>query len=614
MRLVTKLLLSFLTVAFLVLMTGSLSYYLSSEIKTDLIQESRDTAEELQKLTEMTVSLQNSMLYVRNYLNETAKIREGDESVVTSSQVRQAEATVTRNLENFSERLNELQQTMRSGEFSYNTLQESHNQMFVLLDSLNIAFQPYKNLIAELFELEREGEYGEEVFNVTIEPYYRNTLIPLLEQLRQNSNRFVDLQMSNLQVRAEGTVQRIILITLSAFVLALILSYIIYQSIARPVNKLTSAAKEIGDGKLEQRIKLQSNDELGKLADSINQMAENLSNSMVSRSYVNNIIQSMGDMLLVVDPQGNIQMSNRAVYDKLGYSKSDLEGLNLLNLFKEEQHGKILDLQQKGKGSDADETELLTKSGNTLPVVFSYSNIKDDLNEDHNLVFVASDISSQKEAEKKISDSLREKNILLAEIHHRVKNNLAVISGLLQMQMWNIEGESGKNALQQSQMRIQSIALVHEKLYQNETFADISISDFAEELVEAVSKSFEMPDKQISVHYDLDNIRMNMTQAIPFSLLLNETVINSFKHAFKGRNKGNITIKLRNSDKEVQVDIIDDGIGLPGEIDLKEQQSLGMMLIRTLVNQLKGKAGYRTDNKENGTHFQLTFELENVSL
>lgn len=612
MRLVTKLLLSFLVVAFLVLLTGSLSYYLSNEIKTDLIEESRETAAELQDLTEMTVSLQNSMLYVRNYLNETGKIREGDESVLTSSQVRQAESTVTRNLDNFADRLQELQKTKRSEDFSSHTLQESHDQMFVLLDSLHIAFQPYKNLVSELFELEREGEYGEEIFNVTIEPYYRNTLIPLLEQLRQNSNRFVDLQMSNLQERAERTVSRIVLITFSAFILALLLSYLIYQSIARPVNKLTSAAKEIGDGRLEKRIKLDSNDELGKLADSINQMAENLSTSMVSRSYVNNIIQSMGDMLLVVDPQGKILMSNRTVYEKLGYSKSDLEGMTLQELFRENDHQKIVSSNGNGESRDIDETMLVKKNGDLLPVVFSYSNIEDEFNEEHNLVFVASDISAQKEAKTRISESLREKNILLAEIHHRVKNNLAVISGLLQMQMWNMEDESAKTALHQSQMRIQSIALVHEKLYQNETFADIGISDFVEELVDAVSKSFDMPGKEILIKYELDNIRMNMTQAIPFALLLNECVINSYKHAFNGLDEGQIIIRLKKEGDKVFVEILDNGTGLPDGIDFEKQASLGLTLMRTLVSQLKGEAELKNREKESGTHFKLAFNLEAV--
>lgn len=610
MRLVTKLLLSFLVVALLVLITGSLSYYLSNEIKADLINESRETAAELQNLTEMTVSLQNSMLYIRNYLNEAEKIRSGDESLTTSSQVRQAEATVTQNLENFSELLTTLKQDLRTDTFSTEPMRQSNDEIYILLDSLQVAFQPYKNLIAELFELEKEDRYGEEIYNLTIEPYFRNTLIPLLTQIRDNSNRFVELQMDNLQARAENTVSRIILITLSSFVLALLLGYVVYQSIAQPVKKLTSVAREIGDGKLEKRIKLKSNDELGKLAESINQMAESLSNSMVSKSYVNNIIQSMGDMLLVVDPDGNILMSNRAVYDKLGYSKSDLKSLNIKSLLKEEEQQKILDHSRHETGNEADETELITKTGNYLPVVFSYSNIQDDLNEERNLVFVASDISSQKEAEKKISSSLREKNILLAEIHHRVKNNLAVISGLLQMQMWNMEDETGKDALYQSQMRIQSIALVHEKLYQNETFADIGISDFVEDLVDAVSKSFDMPDKEILLKYDLDNIRMNMTQAIPFALLLNECVINSYKHAFKETDEGLINIKLRRNGEEVNVDVLDNGSGLPDEVEFETQSTLGMTLMRTLVSQLKGKARFKNKTGESGTHFKLSFKLE----
>ncbi|MGM0459972.1 MAG: sensor histidine kinase [Bacteroidota bacterium] len=612
MRLGTKLLLSFLAVAFLVLLTGSLSYYLSNATKNDLIIESQQSATELQILTEMTVSLQNSMLYTRNFLTESEKLQQGDQSLRTSSQVRQAREMIMESMDRFSSSREEYGNKSARNDLGSDELQDLHLRMDELMDSLSVAYGPYRGLIDELLEQEMEEDYGEEIFNVTIEPYFRNTLLPLLQNLRENSNLFLDLQQERLQLQAEQTVRRIILITVIGFFASLLFAFIIYRSITQPVNTLTSAAKKIGNGNLDQRIKLRSKDELSRLADTFNQMAENLSKSMVSRSYVNNIIQSMGDMLFVTDDRGTIQMSNKTVHRKLGYSNGDLDRLTVWDILDDKGRERVRNtIGNNDRTVNELETKLVSKEGYPVPVILSTSVLNDDMSEETRLVFVASDISVQKESEKRISESLHEKNILLAEIHHRVKNNLAVISGLLQMQMWNMEDESARIALQHSQLRIQSIALVHEKLYQNETFADINISDFVKELVDAVSESFKSPDKQIELCYDLEEIRMNINQAVPLSLLLNECIVNAYKHAFRGKNEGKIDIHLEKNGDLVEIQVEDNGHGLPDDFDFEKQQSLGVTLIRTLVSQLRGEARY--ESGEEGTRFLFEFTLEEVS-
>jgi PAS domain S-box-containing protein len=491
-------------------------------------------------------------------------------------------------------------------------LQELHLRMGMLMDSLMVAYGPYRGLIDELLGQDMEEDYGEEIFNVTIEPYFRNTLLPLLQNLRSNSNLFLDLQQEKLEARAEQTVRRIILITVLGFAASLLFAFIIYRSITQPVNTLTSAAKKIGSGNLDQRIKLRSKDELSRLADTFNQMAENLSKSMVSRSYVNNIIQSMGDMLFVTDDEGVIQMTNKTVHRKLGFNNGDLSNLSVWNILEENERDKIRQtIITNDLAINELETKLVSKEGHVLPVILSTSVLSDEVSDDVRLVFVASDISVQKESEQKISESLHEKNILLAEIHHRVKNNLAVISGLLQMQMWNVEDESAKIALQHSQLRIQSIALVHEKLYQNETFADINISDFAKELVDAVSDSFKQPEQDVTLGYRMDDIKMNINQAVPLSLLLNECIVNCYKHAFDGRKEGEINITLDLNHDKVEMQVADNGHGLPNKFDFEKEQSLGVTLIRTLVSQLRGSAMY--ESKGEGTRFILEFTLEEVS-
>ena len=613
MRLGTKLLLSFLAVALLVLITGSLSYYMSNETKENLIRESQQSATELQILTEMTVTLQNSILYTRNFLIESEKLREGDQTLRTSSQVRQAREMILNSTDRFLEVHERYTKTAERDGMHSPELMDLHLQMDMLMGSLMVAYGPYRGLIDELLDQDVEQSYGEEIFNVTIEPYFRNTLLPLLENLRNNSNRYLDLQQANLEEQADRTVRRIILITILGFVASVLFAFIIYRSITQPVNTLTTAAKKIGSGNLDQRIKLRSKDELSRLADTFNQMAENLSKSMVSRSYVNNIIQSMGDMLFVTNDEGTIQMSNKTVHRKLGYTKDELENESVWNILEKKDREKIKNtIVSNDLAINELETKIVSKEGHVLPVILSTSVLSDEVSEDIRLVFVASDISVQKESEKRISESLHEKNILLAEIHHRVKNNLAVISGLLQMQMWNVEDESAKIALQHSQLRIQSIALVHAKLYQNETFANINISDFARELVDAVSESFKRPEQDIRLQYQMDDIKMNVNQAVPLSLLLNECIVNCYKHAFKNRDNGLIEIGLdMDGEDTVSIQVADNGHGLPENFDFENQQSLGVTLIRTLVSQLRGNAHYSSNG--HGTQFSFEFKLEEVA-
>ncbi|MCC5913860.1 MAG: HAMP domain-containing protein [Balneolaceae bacterium] len=609
MRLGTKLLLSFLSVAFLVLITGSLSYYLSNEIKNDLIAESASTSVQLQTLTEMTVQLQNSLLYTRNYLTEADKQRAGDESVSVAAQIRESERIAIESLDQFERALADL----AVGDpdlVDQDDIMTKQSAVELLTDSLQQSFSYYNTLVRELYEIDQEVALGNEIFNVTIEPYFRNTLLQILLRLRSAYNDRVDAQLEHLQLRAEQTVSNIIFYSFLAFGIALLLAYLMHRSITRPVKELTQTARELGDGNLSKRIKLNTNDELANLADTFNKMAENLSKSMVSRSYVNNIIQSMGEMLIVTDSDGHIEIANKAVAGKLKTEPSRLEGEPFWSLIAGEER-EIVKRSVEGTNrlNGPVETRFVSTSGDVIPVNLSYTRLEND-GELSKRIYVASDISILKEAEQKISDSLKEKSVLLAEIHHRVKNNLAVISGLLEMQIWNIDDEERTKILKDSQLRIQSIALVHEKLYQTENFADVRISDYIKELVKGIAESFKDPSKKIDVYFSCEDISMNINQAIPFSLLLNEGVVNVYKHAFKGRSEGRFEISLKRDGDDLHLRIIDNGTGLVKELSEIEKPSLGMTLIDTLSKQLEGKYTLATREDGNGTLFELKFPAE----
>ncbi len=217
------------------------------------------------------------------------------------------------------------------------------------------------------------------------------------------------------------------------------------------------------------------------------------------------------------------------------------------------------------------------------------------------------DISDRKEAEEQLRVSLREKEVLLAEIHHRVKNNLAVITGLLELQSYSTKDENARTVLRDSQMRIHSIALVHEKLYANENFSEIKVQDYIKELSNTVVQTLKTAKVSVEISFDLDDISLPITQAIPCGLLLNEVLTNSFKHAFVDIGKGSIRISFKQKETKLTFRISDNGIGFEGNDPIKKRTTLGMKLIQTLSKQLGAKMNI---NSEDGTVFEFEFEKE----
>jgi len=205
---------------------------------------------------------------------------------------------------------------------------------------------------------------------------------------------------------------------------------------------------------------------------------------------------------------------------------------------------------------------------------------------------------------EEVTRSLHEKEVLLAEVHHRVKNNLAVVSGLLQMQIFSTDHSEVHTILQESQNRIKSMALIHEKLYQNGTFASIDFSDYVRELVSEIGHSYPNQAQAVQVQLDLEPIRLELTVAIPCGLLLNELLSNAYKHAFKGRETGRIDIVLRRKEAHFLLQVKDDGPGLDTSLDIRKTTSMGMKLIQTMVKQLHGQMEFRN---EKGLLFRLEF-------
>jgi two-component sensor histidine kinase len=219
-------------------------------------------------------------------------------------------------------------------------------------------------------------------------------------------------------------------------------------------------------------------------------------------------------------------------------------------------------------------------------------------------------ITNRKLREKKLEDSLQEKETLLIEIHHRVKNNLAVVSGLMQLQAFNSDNEALREHLNASVNRIKTIASIHELLYSSTSFSKLDTGEIAKKLINELIQSFEVK-ATLNTKFELQSVKLNINQAIPLSLIVNEVVTNILKHAFTGKEQGTVTVFISESDQTVTLRIIDNGKGLPkGFPDNFETNSLGLLLIETLSSQLNADYSYETKNGE--THFTLTFEKKEI--
>lgn len=203
--------------------------------------------------------------------------------------------------------------------------------------------------------------------------------------------------------------------------------------------------------------------------------------------------------------------------------------------------------------------------------------------------------------DKRIRYSLIEKEVLLKEIHHRVKNNLQIISSLLELQSIQIHNEETKTLFKESQSRVKSMALVHERIYQSDDLSSINYKDYIAELADFLFYSYDKPE--VSYILDADDVRMSIDNAIPCGIIINELISNALKHAFPNGRSGHVKISLSGNRKQTVLTIADNGIGMKSGVDIKKSKSLGLELINALVQQLNGQLSVMSLE---GTSFRIT--------
>lgn len=250
--------------------------------------------------------------------------------------------------------------------------------------------------------------------------------------------------------------------------------------------------------------------------------------------------------------------------------------------------------------------ELAAEGDGTRKLYFE--NRFSKLNESE-VIVLARNVTETIEYEAMLVESVREKEILLKEVHHRVKNNLQVINSILNLQSSYVEDTKTLEIINESQNRIRSMSYIHESLYQTKDFSSINFADYITNLVQNLVHSYQLYHDKIDLKFKVGSVQLALDQAIPCGLILNELVSNALKYAYPGDKKGEIVIEVSEVDGKVSIAVEDFGIGLPDNFKIESSESLGLSLVYTLVDQLDGQLSLK---RVGGTKFLITFEKQEV--
>lgn len=188
---------------------------------------------------------------------------------------------------------------------------------------------------------------------------------------------------------------------------------------------------------------------------------------------------------------------------------------------------------------------------------------------------------------EQISKALGDKQFLLKEIHHRVKNNLQVISSLLSLQSRQLEDPKAREAIQSGRNRVKSMVLIHQKLYQDEDLVGVDVVEYIEKLTRSLVESYKIRDTEIKIYTEVDEIKLDVDTIIPIGLILNELISNALKYAFEEDKEGTINVSLKKKEHCITLKVSDDGQGLPETFSIENSKSLGYRLIRAFAEKLK---------------------------
>lgn len=334
-----------------------------------------------------------------------------------------------------------------------------------------------------------------------------------------------------------------------------------------------------------------------------------LNESLAHENRLNQeIIQNLPLNFFMYNSEFELVRWNENCIETTGYSEQEMKQMRPDQFFDSDNRSFITDnIEEVFNGKQVTfEADIINKDGSSIPFIFSASRFK--TNDQSYLIGTGQDITQQKETQLHLEESLHEKEILLTEIHHRVKNNLAVISGLIQLETLDLEETEVNKKLLNTSLRIRSVAKIHEIMYQTENFTHVVFENVVESIANYIKNTYPKSD-DIPLIFKAERLTLNVNQAVPCGLIINELLTNAWKHAYPTEEKGVIELELNEENGLITLRIADQGVGLPQNINPEAGDSLGFIIVKQLCSQLKAEMKL---NRHNGTEIVIQFTKKDI--
>src|SRR5262245_2030292 len=422
-----------------------------------------------------------------------------------------------------------------------------------------------------------------------LEGYLDAALLPYVYAYLNKAEEELGDQLHGVLDRTGATTRVALITSVVAVAVAIVLGAMVWRSIHRPIRQLHAAAVALGEGRLDTRVGFRSGDELGVLAGAFERMTAQLAASTGWVASMQHMFDAMAAGVLLCDGNGIVTTVNRAARDLVARTSGELVGkpfAAVCRLGPGERLASMVLASTAAGGSM--ERRFVRKDGSELPVSLSIAEMRSPTQALQGYVVVAQDLTPIKHIEGQLRESLAEKELLLREVHHRVKNNMQVNSSLLEMQ--STSDPEVRQRLEESQHRIRTIALIHEQLYQSTELAQIDTRSYLNVLATHLLQSFGKADR-VRLEFDVEPMDLDLDQSLACGLIVNELLTNALKYAFPDDRRGTIRLVLKNmADGSRLLEVADDGRGIaPPDPAAPRRTTLGTSLVAKLARQLRGK-------------------------